>query len=460
MKKGLIIGLVTLLLLAVGYSVGIGYYAEKFQANTTFGTIDISNLTLTQAQEKIKRELSQEQIKVTENGKELGTFTLAELNGQIKSDEVLTAAYQSQNPIQWITSFFSSIEYDNLLMNYVEISDGDLSKALMEMGINNSERTPATNATIEYSEARGYYVEEARSGEQLDLDKVKQMIVDGLQSGEETIEVNTAYLQPEIEANDEKINEFMEQIDEFSNTKITLEIAGNDVTIPKEEILKWIQFDESNKIILDQEAVYDYLGTLNEQYATYNKSRQFVSTLRGTVTIQPGTLGWSINREAETAQIIEDIKAGKDVSRMPVIAGSGYSESGGDDIGNTYVEVDMENQMMYYYQNGEVLLSTPVVTGMYGSSDTIPGAYSIWSKQENAILRGTRVQTGTDYEQPVAFWMPFDDTGQGIHDASWQSNFGGTAYLQAGSQGCINTPPGVMAELYAMVAVGTPVIIH
>ena len=55
--------------------------------------------------------------------------------------------------------------------------------------------------------------------------------------------------------------------------------------------------------------------------------------------------------------------------------------------------------------------------------------------------------------------MPFDDTGQGIHDASWQASFGGDAYLTAGSLGCINTPPDVMAQVFNTVEVGTPVII-
>ena len=36
---------------------------------------------------------------------------------------------------------------------------------------------------------------------------------------------------------------------------------------------------------------------------------------------------------------------------------------GPDDIGDTYIEVDMGQQRMYYYQNGECLVSVDVVTG-------------------------------------------------------------------------------------------------
>ncbi|MBS4462069.1 peptidoglycan binding domain-containing protein [Aerococcaceae bacterium zg-B36] len=458
MKKTLLISSLTLLLLGVGYSAGIGYYAEKFQANTKFGTVDISNLTLEEALNKINADLSQSKIKVMENGKELGAFTLEELNGKVNAEEVLTAAYQSQDPSQWIKGYFSSEEYDNLLLNHVQIDDQDLTNALERLGINNAERQAAKDASIQYSDARGYYVEEAETGNQLDLEAVKEMIVNGLQTGEETIEVNTAYLKPQLTSEDEKITSTMQEIEKFASTKITLEISGESIVVPKEEILKWINFDESNHIVVDQDAAQAYVRTLNEKYATYDKVRQFSSTLQGTVSVQPGTLGWSIDSESEAAQLVADLKAGEDVTRTPAIVGSGYG-SDGDDIGGTYVEIDMLNQMMYVYQNYEQVLSTAIVTGMSGSSDTIPGAYTIWNKERNAVLKGTRVQTGTHYEQPVDYWMPFDTTGQGIHDANWQSSFGGDAYLYSGSQGCINTPPEVMAVVFSIVEVGTPVII-
>lgn len=458
MKKALIVGLSTFLVLGIGYSAGIGYYSEKFQANTKFGTVDISNLTLEEAQKKIAEDLSNEQMTLTENGQVIGTFTLADLNAQLQTDEVLTAAYQSQDPTQWITGFFSSVEYDNLLMNHVQISDADLTQVLDTIGLNNQGRTPAKNATIQYSDARGYYVEEEVQGTQVDLDKVKAMIVEGLQSGEETVEVNSAYLTPEVTSDDESITTLMEQIEQYASTKITLEIAGDEVTIPKEEILKWIYFDSNNQIVVDESLAQEYVKTLNEQYATYNKSRQFASTLQGTVTVQAGTLGWSIDSEEEAKQIAQDLAQGQDVKRTPYIVGTGYNTEG-DDIGTTYVEVDIANQMMYVYINGEQVIQTAVVTGRSGSSETIPGAYSIWNKEENATLSGYNVNTGRDYEQPVSYWMPFDDTGQGIHDASWQSSFGGDAYLTSGSLGCINTPPEVMAQLFQIVEVGTPVII-
>lgn len=459
MKKLLFTSVALVLLLGIGYGAGIGYYAEKFQANTTFGSVDISNLTLEEAKQKISDDLSKKEITLTENGKELGKFTLEQLNGEINADEVLTAAYQAQDPSQWIAGYFSSVEYDNLLLNNVKIDDAALTEALASIGLNNNERTASTDAYIEYSDARGYYVEPETVGNQLDLELVKQMVVEGLQSGQNSVELNTAYLQPEVTSESEKITTFMNQINQYVDTKINLQIAGDTVTIPKEEIIKWIYFDQSNQIVADQAMIQEYVSGLNEKYATFNKPREFASTLSGTVTVQPGTLGWSIDSEAEAAQIAADLAAGQEVTRMPNIVGSGYSAEGTNDIGNTYVEIDIANQMMFVYVDGAQVLSTPVVTGRTGTADTIPGAYAVWDKQQDTELKGFNVHTQKDYVQPVSYWMPFDATGQGIHDANWQASFGGDAYLTAGSLGCINTPPDVMPQVFNLVEVGTPVIV-
>jgi lipoprotein-anchoring transpeptidase ErfK/SrfK len=55
--------------------------------------------------------------------------------------------------------------------------------------------------------------------------------------------------------------------------------------------------------------------------------------------------------------------------------------------------------------------------------------------------------------------MPIDWTGVGSHDSNWQPAYGGELWKTVGSHGCVNTPPGVMAELFDMVEVGTPVIV-
>ena len=55
--------------------------------------------------------------------------------------------------------------------------------------------------------------------------------------------------------------------------------------------------------------------------------------------------------------------------------------------------------------------------------------------------------------------MPFHN-GQGLHDATWRGAFGGNIYTYGGSHGCVNLPLDIAAQLYNLVYVGMPVIVH
>ncbi len=123
--------------------------------------------------------------------------------------------------------------------------------------------------------------------------------------------------------------------------------------------------------------------------------------------------------------------------------------------GGTYVEIDISNQILYYYENGTQRFTTSIVTGNHRlGHDTPTGVYRILGKQRNITL------TGKGYASPVKYWMNFIGNSIGLHDANWRSSFGGSIYLTNGSHGCVNIPPAVMPELYGMVSVGTPVVLY
>ena len=117
-----------------------------------------------------------------------------------------------------------------------------------------------------------------------------------------------------------------------------------------------------------------------------------------------------------------------------------------------YIEVAIKKQKLYYYEFDKLVLESDVVTGLY---DKTPyGTFSVINKARNVVLRGI------DYNSFVEYWIDFKDHTYGFHDASWRSKFGGNIYLTNGSHGCVNMPRDKVAELYNLVAIGTPVYIH
>ena len=119
---------------------------------------------------------------------------------------------------------------------------------------------------------------------------------------------------------------------------------------------------------------------------------------------------------------------------------------------NPYINISISSQTLNYYEYGELVLSSPVVTGINNGTPT--GSFRVLNKARSVTLKGA------DYESFVNYWIAFKGSSYGIHDASWRSKFGGTIYKYNGSHGCVNVPYYKVQQLYNMVEIGTPVYIY
>ncbi|MRJ46886.1 L,D-transpeptidase family protein [Fundicoccus ignavus] len=457
MQKKIVVGMIVLVVLGlVGYLMGSQYYAERYYLNTEFAAVDISNLTQAEAADKLKESFSQQTINFNEADRAWEPLNASDLGITIQADEALASLMSEQHKQNWLFGAVTDTQIAYAPQELITIDDKQLQEALTANNQANGERFLPTDAKISYSETEGYLIEAGQTGTELDNSVLKEQIIQAVLN-QEVVEVSQAYLQPSITADNPSLVQELEQIQALTSMEITLTIAGYEEVITPEMIYSWLILDENGEYYFDQEMIYDYLGTLNDAYATYDDYRNFTSTLQGDVQLLPGTLGWSIDREAETENILNDLAAGESVTREPAIVGIGYNGTL-DDIAGSYIEVDMTYQMMYVYIDGVAVISTPIVTGQIGTN-TVPGAYAIWNMESPSELTGFNPRTGVDYVQPVTYWLAFDYTGQGIHDANWQPTFGGDAYLTNGSLGCINTPPDIMAQVYEYAYNGMPVLV-
>jgi lipoprotein-anchoring transpeptidase ErfK/SrfK len=119
----------------------------------------------------------------------------------------------------------------------------------------------------------------------------------------------------------------------------------------------------------------------------------------------------------------------------------------------TYADVNLTTQKMIYVKDGILVLESDVVTGA-PSMKTPTGTFKVSRKLSPTVL------VGPGYAQPVTYWMQFTSNGVGFHDATWQSRFGGTWYVNHGSHGCVNMPFAAAKELYAVISVGDTVKVH
>lgn len=127
----------------------------------------------------------------------------------------------------------------------------------------------------------------------------------------------------------------------------------------------------------------------------------------------------------------------------------------GYEVGDTYIEISLDQQHMWYYKDGELLVSTDVVTGYKNAHDTPTGLYYVINKASPAEL------VGSSWDVWVNYWLGVTYDGVGIHDSTWRtSGYGGSIYTYDGSHGCINTPYDAVKKIYDNCVENTPVIIY
>ncbi len=250
-----------------------------------------------------------------------------------------------------------------------------------------------------------------------------------------------------------------EQIKEFQDCRIVYRFGEEEVPVDASVVCDWMAVDEEGNYLTDEqgrllpedEKIEAFVDRLADEYDTLGGTRSFLTTRGETITVEGGIYGNQIDREAEKAYLKQAFRDRAEEVHVPSYLQMGWAE-GKNDIGDTYIEVDMTEQMMYYYQDGKLEIETPIVTGNTGRRMGTPaGVNYVYGKARNRILQGP------GYASHVNFWMPVKGN-IGIHDASWRSEYGGEIYKTGGSHGCINTPYDAMSQLYDMAEVGTPVV--
>lgn len=430
------------------------HYQNRYLPQTKVENVDISKLTYAQAKAKLQHHLVATTYHLYEKKQQRATVTGKKLGLAQDSNDSLKQLLHKQN--SWSLANLATVHAEKQT-DVITVDEQKLTAFVQtEVKKLNQNRTTTKNASVTKKDDQvGFKIKPEVYGNRLNESKVKKLLLDAIAHNQTKVQLTKAYDLPTVKKTDKALTKQVQALNKVANVTGTYQISGHTEQITPKMITGWLSYDD-DQVQIDQNALSQYLTNLNAKFGTYNKTRQFKSTKRGTVSVPAGIYGWSINITSELSKLNQALLAGKNFTRTPIIQGSGYHKDG-TDIGSTYIEIDKTNQHMWVYVNGSLKISTDVVTGKPGQ-DTPSGVYSVWSKQRNATLRGNN-DDGSKYASKVSYWMPIDNTGVGIHDSPWQKAYGGKRYVKYGSHGCINTPPSVMAKVYATVSLQTPVLV-
>lgn len=446
--------------LIVAY-VGIAlYFGSHFMFYTKINGTDFSMKNVAEVEKYMEQQVADYVLTLKESGGDVEKIDGQNISLTYVPGDELKKYVKKQNNFLWITSLWDHPEIEAAVgVKYDETKLSEVISALQCMKAEN--QTASVNAHPEFKETQFEVVPEV-IGTQINTEKFTEEIkksLDGFQPELDLLE-SGCYILPKFVSDSEEVVKAAESMNSYLGAEITYDFNPNTEVVNSAVIAQWITVNDNMEVTFNEEAVKTYISSLAEKYNTKGKPRQFTTATGNTVTVEGGSYGWRINQEEEYNLLIANIQNAEKVTREPAYSSRAASH-GAMDVGSTYAEVDLSNQKAYFIKDGQVVLSSDVVTGNPNRGNATPqGTYTLTYKTRNAVLRGEKRPDGTySYESPVAYWMPFNG-GIGFHDAPWQSSFGGSRYKSHGSHGCINMPTQKAKEMYNLISDGTPVICH
>lgn len=467
-RTWIVIGIAVVAALILVYLGGLLIYHGKFLPQTYVNGVNIAGMTMDEAESAILENAQDMGLTFIPKEGDPIVFKGSSFGCTVSLPENSLAEPADESHALWFKKFFTKSEYTALLQD--SYSEDALVSLIAAYDWGN---VPPTDAKVVQNEDGSFSIQPEDDGNMVDTKVLSDYTIAQMREGNNTINMEDSNCYKKASVTASSLESTLALYNQIGAVEITYDMTDREEimdpvgteTLDHDTIIDWITTD-SGEISVDldkatawvQENIADKYDTLVTGY-----TRTFESTMDGTIELPigvDGIYGWKTNVTATAEKLVEYIKAGEPVTIEPVYKVEGFrmnSTAGVTYTGDTYIEVDICHQKLWYYVNGELYLETDVVTGLASdpSRATPPGAYKVWSRESPRKLGTYEVQ---GYEVWVDYWMPVTYTGIGLHDLN-RSAYGGEIYQTNGSHGCINLPLDVAAKIYNKVTVNTPVMI-
>ncbi|MDD3616587.1 MAG: L,D-transpeptidase family protein [Lachnospiraceae bacterium] len=470
----LVVFMLLLILGAAGVYLYYGYvHKDEFFKSITINGISCGGLTVDEVEDKIREGAENYSLTVTPKDGEPEIITTDMINYHYVSDGSVQNYFNQQKWYEWIKGYLNGYDESYQVAVKLEYDQEALKTAMNSLAFMQPDyQSPPVNSEMVYQDGQ-YVVTAAVDGNQVNSDILYEALKKAVDEAGTAVSVQDigAYVMPTVTQGDTLLNANCNVLNTQTNMTITIDLPNDTkMTLTKDDFLSWMSIDEAGQYYRDDavfnERIAAFVAQMKDAVSAANSSSYtFTGANGGTHTLSTKlNLGWALSTDEETAQLTQDIYAGASLEREPKYSRRRIAENGG--IGNTFAEVDLSGQHMWYVEDGVVKMESDIVSGTLNiaTSKTPPGIFKLYNKEKDRTLKGTMQADGTyEYQSKVKFWMPFNG-GIGFHDASWRESggsfFGGTYYIDGGSHGCINMPTDRAGQLYDLISTGCIVVCY
>ena len=454
--------------LGVTYFVGRSHYQGKFLPNTYINNKNVSGMSLEEVEKEfLHSDTGSDFVIHRQDGAEV-RIPLKDFDYRYDTKEQLESLFSKQDASTWFTGYLGTADYT---FSDTSSYDKDKLKKLLSEADWGSAKNQDAEIVLEED---GYTVKEAVQGDEMDYSKLESYLLGKFASG--SLEVNAAdsgcYIKPKVFAAD--LQEQVDKLNEIWQMSIVYDFDYTTEKLTGDKLRELIIVDEDKNIAADRDKCMKYVESLAKKYDTYGKERKFKATIQGDITVKhsdDAVYGWWIYKDATCDELVEMLEKGESVKKVKPIyyktsfgfeyTGVPEARSKKDDIGKTYMEVDLTNQQFWYYEKGKLQYECFIVSGQTTSMarTTLEGVYKLWNKQYDYRMKATNAD-GESWDTKCTYWNNISICGIGMHDSAWRYVFGGNIYKWNGSHGCINMPVAAAEYIYNNVPLGTPVVMY
>lgn len=446
---GIMISLCALIIIYLGATM---YFKNNFYFGSVINGINVTGKTVGEVEKELSSEIDAYTLELEERGDITEQIKASDIGLKYDGDKIKEFK-ESQNSSTWISALFNK---NNSEMSQVLTYDEELLKQSFNnlSCLNSSEIINPKDASLKYT-GDGYEIVDEIDGNKINKDTLYDSVVKAILNSEPklNLESKNCYENPKYTSKSQEVIEAKDLVDKYVALKITYKSGDKTKVIDGSTIHNWLVVSKDMKITFDEEKVSNDVYKISSVFNTFGNTRDFITTSKKIIQVSGGNYGWIVDKNKEAKKLIEIVKNGQDVTKEPEYSQTAKS-SDSNDIGNTYVEINMTKQHLWFYKNGSLVVEGDVVTGNASTNTLTPaGTYILNYKEKNATLKGE------DYASPVDYWMPFNGN-IGIHDASWRTEFGKDIYMTNGSHGCVNAPYDLAYTIFDNIESRTPIVCY
>lgn len=454
-RKRLLYLTIPFVIVSCAYIGGTAYYSSHFYHNTVINNVNVSSLNIDAALYKMQDFSMNYGINIygRDNVDDFIDGDDIDFKLSNNSKEALFSIKNKQKSFLWFLGYFKNYNYAD--EDIFSVDDEKFTKVINNSNIVKKSGTVNSKEPSYKFNGKDFEIIDAVQGNKLHKDKAVNHIKEAVLCGYKkfNIENTDGYIKTKYTKDSKCIVDNLEKLNKYKTLKLTYVLDDVQEVIDCSIFSDWFSFDDNGQFSLNKEKIQKYVETLSEKYNTAGKPKKFTTTDGRNIVVSGGDYGRIIDKKAETNKILQMFNNNKSEKREPIYTEKAMA-NGKNDIGNTYVEVNLSSQHLWFYKNGSLITEGDVVSGNMANGTATPaGVYRLKFKQTNAVL------VGDTYRTPVSYWMPFNG-GIGIHDATWRGAFGGQIYTYGGSHGCVNAPFTLAQTIFRNIDAGTPIVCY